>query len=404
VVLTILASLKSSLSDASVPKGTLLYELILNSTAVKKDPIRTYCKERGPVLLEINESSIKKLQVRNDLENLEELLLYIKQLDDKNLPALLSFEHICEVMDINANTLAAMCHSQESFYSTFYISKRSGGVRRIDAPLPTMYSVQKFILDNLVKNLEYCKESSTAYSEGCSIKEHVTKHINQEFLLKIDLKNFFPSITIDRVYKLFYEAGYKSEIASIIANLLTLHGTLPQGAPSSPFISNVLAYKMDIKIKQYCNENNLIYTRYADDLVMSGKNISSNIQAQLEKIIEKSGFNVNRKKVKLYDPENPVRHLTGLVINKSKIRIPKSTRRKIRQLFFYVEKYLYLDLGLESVKNNGNKSVCFPDPIVLERLVGYLNFWIWIEPESSYANETLEKINKVKVSIVEAAK
>jgi RNA-directed DNA polymerase len=370
---------------------------------VRKDPLESYCKERGPVLLELNQSSIDQLIRNKELENIEDLLSYISRLDDKNLVAILSLKHLSELLNINSTTLLAMSHSQESFYSSFYIPKRSGGLRRIDAPLPTMYLAQKFILDKIIKNLEYCSESATAYSEGCSIKEHVTKHINQEFVLKIDLKNFFPSISIDRVYKLLYETGYKSEVCSILANLLTLHGTLPQGAPSSPFISNVLALEMDTKVKRYCNKYNLIYSRYADDLAISGFNITDDIQTELEKIIAETGFFINKQKLKLYHPENRIRHLTGLVINKNKIRIPKSTRRKVRQLFFYVEKYLYIDIGIESAKSPVENTVFFPDPIVLERLVGYLNFWIWIEPNSTYAFETLEKIKNIKDSLARIA-
>lgn len=375
----------------------------VNTTAVIKNPIRAYCKDRGPVLLEINQSSVDKLLINRKDENLEDLLSYINQLDSKNLPAVLSPEHLCELIDINSETLGAMCHSQESFYSTFYIPKRSGGLRKIDAPLPTMYLAQSFILENIIKNLKYCIESSTAYCKGCSIKDHVLKHTNKEFLLKIDLKNFFPSISIKTVYKLLYEAGFQSDMCSIFANLLTLQGTLPQGAPSSPVLSNVIAFEMDNKIQEYCKSHNLTYTRYADDLAISGSSIRIENQKELEEIIVEAGFEVNKKKLKLYEPDNPVRHLTGLVINKSEIRIPKNTRRKVRQLFFYVEKYLFKDIGLATDNDQINSPFVLKDPIVLERLVGYLNFWLWIEPESIYAAKTLGEINRIKVNLSEFA-
>jgi RNA-directed DNA polymerase len=352
-------------------------------------------------LLEINISALSKLKEPKYLEHSEELLLYINKLDQKNLPALLSLDHISETLNLNSRTLISMCFSQEDFYRTFYIPKRSGGVRRIDAPLPAMYLAQKFILDRIVKNLNYCRESSTAYSLNCSIKEHVKKHINQEYLLKIDLKNFFPSIGFDRVYKLLVEIGYKTEVSSLLANLLTLHGALPQGAPSSPLLSNVIAFDLDKLLTKYCDYRKLTYTRYADDLVISGNTIELSVQADIEKIIESQGFKINRKKTKLYDPQNTIRHLTGLVINKDSIRIPKNTRRRIRQLSFYVEKFLFSDIGLEPNSTKNEVDFFFPDPIVIERLVGYLNFWIWIEPDSTFAKSTLEKINIIRIKLSE---
>ena len=348
-------------------------------------------------MLQINEKIIDELNNKNSSDN-DIAILYVQNLDSKNLPALLSFEHLSKILEINPDALAAMCCSQHDFYNTFYIPKRSGGLRKIDAPLPSMYSAQKFILDNIIKNLSYCSKSSTAYIKDSSIKEHVLKHLNQNFLFKLDIKNFFPSITVSKIFGLLEEVGYKKDVANILANLLTLMGTLPQGAPISPHLSNIVSYKMDIDLREYCDRNNLIYSRYADDLVISGFSFNEENKKIIESIVQECGFEINIKKLKLYSPEEPIRRLTGLILNKDKVRIPKNTRRKIRQMYFYVEKYLLIDLGLIQNHRSLKKEFNLTDPIILERLVGYLNFWIWIEPDSIYAKNTLQAINDYKFS------
>lgn len=343
-------------------------------------------------MLEFNQELLKRLTDTGYLNDHKYLSEYIEYLDSKNLPALISFEHLSEVVDVNKPNLGSMCHSSESFYSTFYIPKRSGGLRKIDAPLPSLYAVQKFILDNIITNLEFCRASTKAYVKGASIKEHATLHLNANCLLKLDIKNFFPSITLPTIFNLFINVGYSKSISNILSNLLTLNGVLPQGAPSSAHLSNVIAFELDKSIRAYCDERVLTYSRYADDLVISGVKITESDKQNLIEIVSSCGFSINKQKVKLYTSEQPVRHVTGLVLNQDSIRIPKSTRRKIRQIAYYVNKYLLSDLEFGAARGASNFSL--EDPIVLERLIGYLNFWIWVEPNSKSAQELL---NSVKV-------
>jgi len=341
-------------------------------------------------LLEFNQDLLNRLTDTGYLDNHKYLFKYIEYLDSKNLPALISFQHLSEVVNISKPALGSMCHSNESFYSTFYIPKRSGGLRRIDAPLPSLYAVQKFILDNILNNLEFCRLSTKAYIKGASIKEHASVHLNASCLLKLDIKNFFPSITLPAIFNLFVNAGYSKSISNILSNLLTLNGVLPQGAPSSAHLSNIIAFELDKCVKGYCDEKEFNYSRYADDLVISGVTITEEDKSNLIEIIANCGFSINERKLKLYTPEEPVRHVTGLVLNQNRLRIPKSTRRKIRQIAYYVNKYLLSDLGLGERTNLSN--FYLEDPIVLERLIGYLNFWIWVEPNSICAQDLLSNV------------
>ena len=173
-----------------------------------------------------------------------------------------------------------------------------------------------------------------------------------------------------------------------------MNGSLPQGAPSSPSLCNVVAKNLDFKLSRYCATLELKYSRYADDLVISGDNISNQNISDVIEQIRSEGFFINYSKFKLYAPSENVRHLTGLVINNSFVSIPRKTRRKIRQSFYYVDKYLIKDIrSKDSVENRNN--ILLSDPIAVDRLNGYLNFWLWIEPDSEFAFESKAKLSKI---------
>ena len=287
-----------------------------------------------------------------------------------------------------------MAYSQNSFYRSFHIPKRDGKTRKIDAPFPSLSTIQKWLVTNIIDNLEIDADSATAYRKNKSIKDHVFRHADSNYILKVDLKNFFPSIKVSYVYKILHECGYSKNICNLISNLLTLNGSLPQGAPSSPSLCNVVAKNLDFKLSRYCATLELKYSRYADDLVISGDNISNQNISDVIEQIRSEGFFINYSKFKLYAPSENVRHLTGLVINNSFVSIPRKTRRKIRQSFYYVDKYLIKDIrSKDSVENRNN--ILLSDPIAVDRLNGYLNFWLWIEPDSEFAFESKAKLSKI---------
>lgn len=326
--------------------------------------------------------------------NPQELRDYIQLLDSKNLPAIISYKQLAEIFELKDNIVLSMAYGQRSFYRSFFIPKRDGKTRKIDAPFPSLALIQRWITTHIINQLDIDNDSVTAYRKNHSIKDHVFRHANSNYILKLDLKNFFPSIKLSMVHKIFSECGYRKDVASLISHFLTLDGSLPQGAPSSPLLCNVIARNLDKILKEYCDTLNLKYTRYADDLVISGDEISNENISEIQKRIESEKFYINYSKFKLYNPNESVRHLTGLVINNGAVSIPRKTRRKIRQSLYYIDKYLIKDIKLRD--NTSNKyNIFINDPIAIDRLNGYLNFWLWIEPNSKFAYEAKLKISKI---------
>ena len=131
-----------------------------------------------------------------------------------------------------------MAYAQEHFYRHFSIPKKNGSFRSIDEPLPDLKYVQTWILRNI---LEQCSvsEYAKAFVKGRTLKHNARFHRAQNVVVTMDIKDFFPSISIDEIVNIFENMGYFHDVSCFLAYLCCYNGTLPQGAPTSPYLSNM---------------------------------------------------------------------------------------------------------------------------------------------------------------------
>ena len=199
----------------------------------------------------------------------------------------------------------------DKMYYTFKIRKGNGKYREISAPLDELKAAQ----NKVIEHLSYIKVARDAmgFINDRSIITNARKHLNKPYLLNIDLENFFPTITSDKVFNALIREGVDEKLAKNITTLCTLDGALPQGAPSSPFLSNVVFKPIDKKISKACKS--VAYTRYADDITLSGdKKDVLNAKKQVFDIIKFYGFKVNPGKI--HGAKQAMRQeVTGVVVN-----------------------------------------------------------------------------------------
>jgi RNA-directed DNA polymerase len=227
-------------------------------------------------------------------------------------------------------------------YTVFSIPKKSGAARQITAPISSLKILQQklsFILTSVVDS----KHSVHGFVRGRSIRTNSLVHAGKKYVFIIDLENFFPSINFGRVRGLFMGPPFKfnTETATILAQICTFDNSLPQGAPTSPVVSNILCRKMDQQLSRLARDYRCDYTRYADDITFSTaketfpKSIAFTLPDskephcgdELSRIISDSGFTINAKKVRLIERCRQQK-VTGLVSNK----FPNVDRRFIRQI------------------------------------------------------------------------
>ena len=235
----------------------------------------------------------------------------------------------------------AISNKTENNYIIFRISKHSGGYRTIYEPNSILKHIQKQILKNVLYTRSISKYAK-AYSKGISLLDNASPHKCKKIILKLDIKSFFDNISFSNIYKYCFGLEYfPKQIGMLLTSLVTYNDFLPQGAPTSSYISNLVMKEYDEEIGNWCKERNIEYTRYSDDMTFSGDFIPSEIIKMVRKYLYKLGLKINNKKIHVirnYYCQN----VTGIVVNE-KLQVPSKYRKKIRQEIYFIKKY-----GIES--------------------------------------------------------
>lgn len=223
-------------------------------------------------------------------------------------------------------------------YQTFGIPKRDGSIREINAPCVSLKILQRWVLQNILYKVRISQYSIgfAKNGEGSPLVQCAERHRNNLYILKMDLKDFFPSIKRERVYSQFLRIGYNTYASNLLTNICTLNGCLPQGAVTSPYLANLVCYKLDIRIAGYCNKRDITYTRYADDLTFSSDNRDAlrKIYGMIKKIVEDEGFILNDKKTRFLTPKVR-KEVIGVTLNDGVIKAPKEMKKMVRAMIHF---------------------------------------------------------------------
>lgn len=260
-----------------------------------------------------------------------------------NLPVIVSLDDLCDKLNIEKKVLVKYIYSNGRFYREVNIEKKSGGYRTLSVPSMNQKYIQRWILENILYTQE-CSENVTGFTPFKSILHNASPHINQEYIYKFDLKDFFSNIKSNKIFNLFYSLGFNTEVSDAFTRLCTYKNCLPQGAPTSPYLANLVCKKLDYRLAVLCQKYKFKYTRYADDITISGNYKILHFRKIFKKIIFDEGFLLNQKKIHLIR-NGQQKKVTGIVVNE-KLNISKKEIKKVRQSIFYIKKY-----GIESHLN-----------------------------------------------------
>lgn len=306
-------------------------------------------------------------------EFIDACLAYGKKLTDKELPVIFSLEHLAMQMGIQSSYLRSLIgddkkdfvHESEykyERYNYFKLKKRDGKFREIMSPAKDLKYIQKWILVNIVSKYVLA-DSCKGFRKSISIFDNAKVHENSEVILKVDLLKFYDTITEKRVYGVFKSLGYVNNLAYSLAKITTAKHResywsdfdenskevlkelvenkppiLPQGAPTSPMLSNILATKMDYRFEALARKLNFNYSRYADDLTFSIKKEGKLPSLKLiTTIIADEGFFINTKKTK-YMKKGCKQYVTGLTTTNG-TNVSKEYRKKISEHIYYCRKF-----------------------------------------------------------------
>lgn len=276
---------------------------------------------------------------------------------ENELPPLDSPRQLAEALGLTIPQLRWLAFHRDAatlvHYRRFTIPKRDGTARAIWAPLPTLKASQHWILRNIAERLPV-HGAAHGFLPGRSILTNARAHAGARIVAKMDIQDFFPTVTLPRVKGVFRNAGYREQVATLLALLCTESprevvehdGTtyyvalgprcLPQGAPTSPALTNTLCHRMDMRLSGLARSLGWRYTRYADDLAFSlpeshaGDPRLGALLGAARRIVEAEGFAIKARKTHVAR-KGGRQKVTGLVVNgDGPPRVPRALRRQLR--------------------------------------------------------------------------
>lgn len=323
----------------------------------------------------------------------------------KNFLSLSSRQDVADLLEITDKSLVYILYrNQENNYKEFTLTKKSGGIRQICSPVSSIKILQKklsYILSLVYKQ----KPSAHGFVQGRNVLTNSKPHLKKQYVLNLDLSDFFPSINFGRVRGMFMGNPYNlpKDPATILAQLSCHKNSLPQGASTSPIISNMICARLDSQFQKLAKIHSCSYTRYADDITFSAttkdfpkelgwieKSSEVFIGDSITKIISDNGFKVNKEKTRLKSRTNGRLEVTGLTVNEFP-NVPRSFIRQIRAMLNAWEKY-----GLDFAEKEHNERYSFKQrnpeleqPKYSQIVKGKINYVRMIRGESDRIYRTL---------------
>jgi retron-type reverse transcriptase len=271
------------------------------------------------------------------------------------LPVLHTPAALAAALGLSVPKLRWLCYHTDVatriHYVQFEVPKKTGGTRTLSTPHRTLATAQRWVLANILAKLP-TEAPAHGFVAGRSTLTNARPHAGRDVVVNMDLEGFFPSIGFARVRHLFARLGYSGAVATLLALLCTecprrrvvYAGVpyfvatgpqgLPQGACTSPAISNQVARRLDRRLAGLAKKSGLVYTRYADDLTLSARpgfrGEIGRLIARVRHVAQDEGFAVNSKKTRVQRPETR-QTVTGLVVNAAPA-VPRSMVRRLRAI------------------------------------------------------------------------
>lgn len=281
----------------------------------------------------------------------------LKRLALNGLPVLTAAGQLAEAMGVSVAELRFLSFHREvartHHYHSFTLPKKTGGERLISAPMPRLKRAQYWVLDNVLARIP-AHDAAHGFLAGRSIISNAKPHAGQDVVINLDVKDFFPSIAFGRIKGVFRQLGYGESIATVLALLCSENRAqawqvdgerlfvggkarervLPQGAPTSPMLTNLLCRRMDRRLLGLARQLGFVYTRYADDLTFSasGEPARDNVGKLLSRvrwILRDEGFTPHPDKERVMR-KGRRQEVTGLVVNGKAPSVSRETRRRLR--------------------------------------------------------------------------
>lgn len=278
--------------------------------------------------------------------------------------------------------LFALARDPAPHYRLLTLRKKNGGKRIIHAPAPDLKYTQQQIAKRILSQMPV-SPFATAYTAGKSLRDNAAPHVGHRYLLKMDITDFFGSITHFQVVSAAFNTKlYPPQVGAMLAELCCLDGVLPQGAPTSPALSNIVMKSFDDVLGHWCRQKGITYTRYCDDLTFSANVPLYSVYLKATDMLVRRGFAVNEDKT-VFVTNTSAQRVTGLTVNE-KVAVPREYKQRLRQEVYYA-----LRFGLaDSILHGGKREyITYGQPDVrryYNHLNGQMQYVLQVEPQNGW--------------------
>lgn len=319
-----------------------------------------------------NKEISEYFRTMNSIDDLLNLINYVNKL---------IFKENTKPLELKYLTYNA--YFKENKYKTFAIPKKRGGYREICAPQKALKNILNSI--NIILNSVYTPQKAChGFTKNKSIITNAKNHISKNYVYNIDLEDFFTNIHQARIWKKlqlppFNLKDTKIEIANLLSGLICYQGNdsnyLPQGAPTSPILSNIICERLDRRLLGVAKRFNVKYSRYADDLTFSSNhNVyqdGSDFITELKKIIYNENFKINDKKTRL-QKKGYRQEVTGIIVN-DKLNVRRKFIQELRFDIYLVERYGF-EKANELYKNRYKDNSLYLSKTLSKVIAGKLDY------------------------------
>jgi len=275
-----------------------------------------------------------------------------------------------------------LAKERDLHYRPAALPKKDGSARPLHVPDREIAQHQRFILRSILECIPV-SSCAFAYRQGVSAADCARPHLRQETLIHLDLRNFFGSITEDTVFRcLLRDTGYSRQLVGFLARICCYRGRLPQGACTSPVLSNICFRACDDALQTYAESCGLVYTRYSDDIYLSGHITDAGaVIRTAESILRQHGFTLNREKTRVL-PRNTQQRVLGITVN-DKLQVSRAYRDALRQELHYLRRY-----GADA-----RAAAAAPDFLhYLYQLQGRISYVLSVDPDSASFQQAKEYV------------
>ena len=327
------------------------------------------------------------------LEEATEMVLDYKA--NNQTPFIFDTHQLAAFLHLGNKSFFRMLRGCNRYYHYAKLRKKNGKIRIINAPLSALKYVQYRILYGILNFLPVSRYA-TAYKRGATLKANAAPHTGKKYLLKLDIKDFFGSIYFDMVYSAAFNTKYfPKHIGAMITALCCRDGVLPQGAPTSPALSNLVMKNFDDNLGAWCEKRGIAYTRYCDDMTFSADTPLYTVFEKVKSMLEGTSFELNEEKTHFVS-KGSRQSVTGLTVNE-KVAVSSDYKRNLRQELYYVFKFGPAD----SLLHRGNEDY-HEDGVInvlryLDCLEGKINYVLSVEGGNEYFKKALNSIRKLRM-------